>query len=150
MHQGRLYVFDSFVCFYSNVFGIEQRAIIPLQSVVSVFKAYTAKVVPNAVEITSTGDRKDFFCSFIQQDKAYRLICAAWCNSSPAAVDFFRLQQEEREAKERAAAAEEAARKKKARRAGARAGKVVAAGDADAVLAAAPPDEVADLGPDDV
>ena len=72
----------------------------------AVAKAKTAKVVPNAVEITSAGDRKDFFSSFIQQDKAYRLICAAWCNSCPAAVDFFRLQQEEREAKEKAAAAE--------------------------------------------
>ena len=50
MHQGRLYVFSSFVCFYSNVFGIEQRAVVALQSVTAVAKAKTAVVVPNAID----------------------------------------------------------------------------------------------------
>ena len=59
--------------------------------------------------------------------------------------------EEEDEGEEEEAAEARPKRKKKARRskAGAGAG-AVAAGDADAVLAAAAPDEVAEIGPDDV
>jgi hypothetical protein len=105
MHQGRLYVFDSFICFYSNVFGVERKKIIALQSVTAILRAKTALVVPNAIEIVTMGDRRDFFASFITLDKAYRLMCAAWCNNTPLAVEFFRRQKEERDEKERAAAA---------------------------------------------
>jgi len=105
MHQGRLYVFNSFICFYSSVFGVERKKIIALQSVTAIVKARTALVVPNAIEVVTMGDRRDFFTSFILHDKAYRLMCAAWCNSSPLAVEFFRRQKEDKEDKERAAAA---------------------------------------------
>ena len=105
MHQGRLYVFDSFICFYSNVFGVERKKIIALQSVTAILRAKTALVVPNAIEIVTMGDRRDFFASFITLDKAYRLMCAAWCNNTPLAVEFFRRQKEERDEKERATAA---------------------------------------------
>ena len=105
MHQGRLYVFDSFICFYSNVFGVERKKIIALQSVTAILRAKTALVVPNAIEIVTMGDRRDFFASFITLDKAYRLMCAAWCNNTPLAVEFFRRQKEERDEKEKAAAA---------------------------------------------
>jgi phosphoribosylformylglycinamidine (FGAM) synthase-like amidotransferase family enzyme len=48
MHQGRLYVFSSFLCFYSNVFGFEAKTIIALQAVTSVVKAKTALVKTEA------------------------------------------------------------------------------------------------------
>ena len=52
--QGRLYLFDSYVCFYSNVFGYVHTKVIPLADVTAVCKKKTALVVPNAIEVEST------------------------------------------------------------------------------------------------
>ena len=78
-----MYVFDSFICFYSNVFGVERRKIIALQNVTQVVKARTALVVPNAIEVVTLDGRRDFFTSFITHDKAYRLMGAR-----PASLSF--------------------------------------------------------------
>lgn len=49
--QGRLYLFENYVCFHSNVFGYVKVKVIPLADVTGVFRRKTALVVPNAVEV---------------------------------------------------------------------------------------------------
>ncbi len=71
-------MFDSFICFYSNVFGVERKKIIALQNVTQIVKARTALVVPNAIEVVTLDGKRDFFTSFITHDKAYRLMGASF------------------------------------------------------------------------
>ncbi|GBG60215.1 hypothetical protein CBR_g3459 [Chara braunii] len=75
--KGHMYLFDRFVCFYSNIFGYEKKKVIPLKDVTCVRKAKTAGVFPNAIEITALGKRH-FFASFLSRDEAYRLIINGW------------------------------------------------------------------------
>jgi hypothetical protein len=59
--QGHMYLFERYVCFYSNIFGYEKKKIIPLKDITCVRKAKTAGVFPNAIEITSWGKKVLFF-----------------------------------------------------------------------------------------
>ncbi len=85
--QGRMYPFRNYVCFYSNVFGYQKNKVIPLKDVTIVRRAYTVKVVPNAIEIVCNG-KCEFFTSFIFPDRAYRNITNAWKECSQYAKIF--------------------------------------------------------------
>ena len=85
--QGRMYLFRNYVCFYSNVFGYQKNKVIPLKDVTIVRRAYTVKVVPNAIEIVRNG-KCEFFTSFIFPDRAYRNITNAWKECSQYAKIF--------------------------------------------------------------
>ncbi|KAL3699206.1 hypothetical protein R1sor_017228 [Riccia sorocarpa] len=85
--QGHMYLFDQYVCFYSNIFGYEKRKVIPLKDVTSVRKAKTAGMFPNAIEITGWG-KKHFFASFLSRDEAFRLIVHGWSQHSGYAKKF--------------------------------------------------------------
>ncbi|KAL2609524.1 hypothetical protein R1flu_028097 [Riccia fluitans] len=85
--QGHMYLFDQYVCFYSNIFGYEKKKVIPLKDVTSVRKAKTAGVFPNAIEITGWG-KKHFFASFLSRDEAFRLIVHGWVQHSGYAKKF--------------------------------------------------------------
>jgi hypothetical protein len=85
--QGRMYLFRNYVCFYSNVFGYQKNKVIPLKDVTIVRRAYTVKVVPNAIEIVCNG-KCEFFTSFIFPDRAYRNITNAWKECSQYAKIF--------------------------------------------------------------
>ena len=75
--QGRMYVFQNHVCFYSNVFGYTKIKTIALEDVTIVNRAYTAQVVFNAIEIVHKG-KCEFFTSFIFPDRTYKTITRAW------------------------------------------------------------------------
>ncbi|KAL9245241.1 hypothetical protein vseg_018916 [Gypsophila vaccaria] len=75
--QGHMYLFDHYICFYSNIFGFESKKIIPLQDVTSVRRAKTAGIFPNAIEIVAAS-KKHIFASFLSRDEAYRLIVDGW------------------------------------------------------------------------
>ena len=75
--QGRMYVFQNHVCFYSNVFGYTKVKTIALKDVTIVNRAYTAQVVFNAIEIVHKG-KCEFFTSFIFPDRTYKTITRAW------------------------------------------------------------------------
>ena len=75
--QGRMYVFENHVCFYSNVFGYTKVKTIALKDVTIVNRAYTAQVVFNAIEIVHKG-KCEFFTSFIFPDRTYKTITRAW------------------------------------------------------------------------
>lgn len=83
--QGHMYLFEHYVCFYSNIFGYEKKKIIVLKDVTSVRKAKTAGLFPNAIEIVAWG-KKSFFASFLSRDEAYRLIVDGWSRHSRNAV----------------------------------------------------------------
>ncbi|KAH9300384.1 hypothetical protein KI387_011967, partial [Taxus chinensis] len=79
--QGHMYLFVHHVCFYSNIFGYEEKKIIPLRDITAVEKAKTAGIFPNAIEIVAWG-KKHFFGSFLSRDEAYRLIVDGWTQHS--------------------------------------------------------------------
>ncbi|KAI5082734.1 hypothetical protein GOP47_0002477 [Adiantum capillus-veneris] len=83
--QGHMYLFEHYVCFYSNIFGYEKKKIIVLKDVTSVRKARTAGLFPNAIEIVAWG-KKSFFASFLSRDEAYRLIVEGWSRHSRNAI----------------------------------------------------------------
>lgn len=75
--QGHMYLFEHYVCFYSNIFGFETKKIISFQDVTSVRRAKTAGIFPNAIEIVA-GGKKHFFASFLSRDEAFKLIVDGW------------------------------------------------------------------------
>ena len=79
--QGKMYVYENYVCFYSNVFGYIKKRKIPFKDITLINRAKTAMVFPNAIEITYEG-RTDFFTSFIFPDKSFRTICEQWSKVS--------------------------------------------------------------------
>lgn len=79
--QGKMYVYENYVCFYSNVFGYIKKRKIPFKDITFINRAKTAMVFPNAIEITYEG-RTDFFTSFIFPDKSFRTICEQWSKVS--------------------------------------------------------------------
>ncbi len=44
-----MYVTDKFLCFYSNIFGLEKKIRIPFTHVKEITKENTALVIPNAI-----------------------------------------------------------------------------------------------------
>jgi hypothetical protein len=52
--HGRMYITNRFICFYSNLFGLEKKIRIPYSHIRSITKENTAMVIPNAIAI-STG-----------------------------------------------------------------------------------------------
>lgn len=72
MH-GRLYVTRNFVCFYSNLFGLEKKMRIPYSHIKSITKENTAMLFPNAISICT--NKKDYtFRSFWDRDQCYKLL----------------------------------------------------------------------------
>uniref|UniRef100_A0A7I4EKP1 VASt domain-containing protein n=1 Tax=Physcomitrium patens TaxID=3218 RepID=A0A7I4EKP1_PHYPA len=89
--QGHMYLFEHYVCFYSNILGYEKKKVIPLKDVTCVRKARTVSVFPNAIEIVSWG-KKHFFASFLSRDEAFRLIIDGWVQHSSYAKLFLDSQ----------------------------------------------------------
>ncbi|XP_039506641.1 protein Aster-A isoform X6 [Pimephales promelas] len=78
--QGRLYLSENWLCFYSNIFRWETTITILLKDVTSLTKEKTAKLIPNAVQI-STEHEKHFFTSFGARDRSYMMIFRLWQNA---------------------------------------------------------------------
>lgn len=91
-----MYITNRFICFYSNLFGLEKKIRIPYSHIRSITKENTAMVIPNAIAI-STGmiltaplnfnpphhhmiyhtDKKDYtFRSFWDREDCYRILTA--------------------------------------------------------------------------
>ena len=49
-----MYITNKFICFYSNLFGLEKKIRIPYSHIKNITKENTAKIIPNAIAI-STG-----------------------------------------------------------------------------------------------
>ncbi|XP_028400786.1 protein Aster-B-like isoform X2 [Dendronephthya gigantea] len=77
--HGRLYVSQSWLCFYANIFGWETLVTINLKHVTSLTKEKTALVIPNAIQVWSESE-KYFFTSFVSRDSTYRSLTRIWRN----------------------------------------------------------------------
>ncbi|XP_034030060.1 protein Aster-A isoform X2 [Thalassophryne amazonica] len=78
--QGRLYLSENWLCFYSNIFRWETTITILLKDVTSLTKEKTAKLIPNAIQI-STDNEKHFFTSFGARDRSFMMIFQLWQNA---------------------------------------------------------------------
>lgn len=72
--QGRMYIFEHYLCFYSNVFGWVKQKVIPLQQIKEITKKRNYGF-PNSVEVI--WKKKEFFTSFLNRNDAYELLCDA-------------------------------------------------------------------------
>lgn len=77
--QGRMYISQNWVCFYANIFRWETLLTIPCREITAITKEKTARVIPNAIQIT-TSTEKYFFTSFGTRDKTYMMLFRIWQN----------------------------------------------------------------------
>lgn len=83
--HGRMYVTTKYICFYSNLFGLEKKIRIPYSHITAVTKENTAFVIPNAIAITSY--RKEYlFRSFWDRDDCYKLLKEYISRGKPGSV----------------------------------------------------------------
>ncbi|XP_071055305.1 GRAM domain-containing protein 2A-like isoform X2 [Onthophagus taurus] len=75
--QGQLYITNNYFAFYSNVFGYVTKLLIPMLSVEKLTKEKTAKIIPNAVGITTAED-KHVFGSLMSRDSTFRYMITVW------------------------------------------------------------------------
>ncbi|XP_029003004.1 protein Aster-C [Betta splendens] len=74
--QGRLYLSDNWLCFYSNVFRGTKISLM-LKDIVNVTREKTARLIPNAVQIYTNAE-KFFFTSFSAREKSYQAVFRMW------------------------------------------------------------------------
>ncbi|CAI5773020.1 VASt domain-containing protein [Podarcis lilfordi] len=78
--QGRLYLSENWLCFHSNIFRWETTISIALKDITFMTKEKTARLIPNAIQIATEGE-KFFFTSFSARDRSYLNIFRLWQNS---------------------------------------------------------------------
>ncbi|XP_075053512.1 protein Aster-C isoform X2 [Mixophyes fleayi] len=77
--QGRLYLSENWICFHSNIFRWETSICLQLRDVTSMTKEKTARLIPNAIQI-STENEKLFFTSFAARDRSFLSLFRMWQN----------------------------------------------------------------------
>ncbi|XP_061569862.1 protein Aster-C isoform X2 [Cololabis saira] len=77
--QGRLYLSENWVCFYSNVFRGTKIAL-TLKDIKTMSREKTARLIPNAIQIC-TSTEKYFFTSFSAREKSYQGVFRMWQNT---------------------------------------------------------------------
>ncbi|XP_042532923.1 protein Aster-C isoform X1 [Dipodomys spectabilis] len=95
--QGRLYLSENWLCFYSNIFTWETTISIALKNITFMTKEKTARLIPNAIQIIAEGE-KFFFTSFGARDRSYLSIFRLWQNvllsKSLTRQEFWQLLQQ--------------------------------------------------------
>ncbi|XP_008064046.1 GRAM domain-containing protein 1C isoform X2 [Carlito syrichta] len=95
--QGRLYLSENWLCFYSNIFRWETTISIALKNITFMTKEKTARLIPNAIQIITEGE-KFFFTSFGARDRSYLNIFRLWQNvlldKSLTRQEFWQLLQQ--------------------------------------------------------
>ncbi|CAD6186190.1 unnamed protein product [Caenorhabditis auriculariae] len=72
--QGRMYISQRSVCFYSNIFGFESVLTVPMTDVLAITKQKAAKIFPNSIQIERKSGGKHFFASFVNRDKSLNVL----------------------------------------------------------------------------
>uniref|UniRef100_A0A8C6TJ03 GRAM domain containing 1Bb n=1 Tax=Neogobius melanostomus TaxID=47308 RepID=A0A8C6TJ03_9GOBI len=78
--QGRLYLSENWICFYSNIFRWETLLTVQLKDICSMTKEKTARLIPNAIQVC-TDSEKHFFTSFGARDRTYMMMFRLWQNA---------------------------------------------------------------------
>ncbi|EGC31812.1 hypothetical protein DICPUDRAFT_99088 [Dictyostelium purpureum] len=73
--HGRLYLFDSHICFESKIFGIKTSEVIAIKDVKQIKKKSRFTV---GIEIITNNNVKYSFASFVSRDKTYKDLLEAW------------------------------------------------------------------------
>ncbi|CAB1340984.1 unnamed protein product, partial [Coregonus sp. 'balchen'] len=77
--QGRIYLSENWLCFYSNVFWGTKIAL-TLRDIKAMYREKTARLIPNAIQIC-TDSEKLFFTSFSAREKSYQGVFRMWQNT---------------------------------------------------------------------
>uniref|UniRef100_A0A3B4BLU3 VASt domain-containing protein n=1 Tax=Periophthalmus magnuspinnatus TaxID=409849 RepID=A0A3B4BLU3_9GOBI len=77
--QGRLYLSETYLCFYSNVFRGTKITLI-LKDIMTMTREKTARLIPNAIQVC-TSTEKFFFTSFSAREKSYLGVFRLWQNA---------------------------------------------------------------------
>ncbi|XP_052374847.1 protein Aster-B-like isoform X5 [Oncorhynchus keta] len=78
--QGRLYLSENWICFYSNIFRWETLLTVRLKDICTMTKEKTARLIPNAIQVSTDGE-KHFFTSFGARDRTYMMMFRLWQNA---------------------------------------------------------------------
>uniref|UniRef100_H3AQJ0 GRAM domain containing 1B n=1 Tax=Latimeria chalumnae TaxID=7897 RepID=H3AQJ0_LATCH len=78
--QGRLYLSENWICFYSNIFRWETLLTVRLKDICFMTKEKTARLIPNAIQVC-TDTEKHFFTSFGARDRTYMMMFRLWQNA---------------------------------------------------------------------
>ncbi|XP_042254853.1 protein Aster-C [Thunnus maccoyii] len=77
--QGRLYLSENWLCFYSNVFW-GTKITLTLKDITTMTREKTARLIPNAIQICTSAE-KLFFTSFSAREKSYQSVFRMWQNT---------------------------------------------------------------------
>ncbi|KAJ3397316.1 hypothetical protein HDU92_008859 [Lobulomyces angularis] len=69
--QGRMYLSNTSVHFYSNIFGWIQNVTIPLSDVVSIEKRYVASLIPNSIEFETNSTKAIKLSTFQREGSSF-------------------------------------------------------------------------------
>lgn len=75
--QGKLFISDRHLCFYSNILGWVKSIIVPFKEIVQIEQKNTAMLFRNAISV-QTLHEKFLFTSFMSRDAAFDLIMSVW------------------------------------------------------------------------
>lgn len=91
-----MFLTENYVCFYSNVLGMN-RKIIPLKEITSIRKKNSLGLFPNAIKFVVQDGQTFFFCSFANRNIAYDMLTALWKNNSQGYTEIEDIESEEEE-----------------------------------------------------
>ncbi|CAI1759717.1 hypothetical protein SEUBUCD646_0O02490 [Saccharomyces eubayanus] len=77
LSQGKIYISDHHIGFYSNILGWVSTVFIPFETIIQIEKKTTAGIFPNGIAI-DTLHTKYSFASFTSRDATYDLITEVW------------------------------------------------------------------------
>jgi hypothetical protein len=80
--QGRIYISEGHICFYSNIIGFVNTLVMSFDEVISVEKKSTAMIFQNGIMIQTLHARNSF-ASLLNRDTTYELIVSIWRSSHP-------------------------------------------------------------------
>jgi hypothetical protein len=71
LHQGKLYLSQHFVCFYSNILVSEAKLVLRADQITRVELAKVGLIFPTAIRITMRDGTEYLFASFLQREHAF-------------------------------------------------------------------------------
>ncbi|KAL3311551.1 hypothetical protein Ciccas_009866 [Cichlidogyrus casuarinus] len=80
--QGRMYITEDWICFYSKVI-YPTKLMLHVPKIVSITKEKTAKLIPNAIQFVYATDESEtryFFTSFAAREKTFAILEKIWDN----------------------------------------------------------------------
>lgn len=93
LRHGRLYVGARHMAFSCTIIGLKCSFVLPFADIVRIEKAFTARVIPNAISVTTQQGDNYFLPSFVYRDTSYDLIVDCWKAVNSPAYDAFIASQ---------------------------------------------------------